>query len=125
MEELIPTINTILVFIAIMVVPTFVGIAYMLMRPWIASKVGFDNLQKAEMAAMLVVRSMDQIGTRMGMDGADKKNMAFSTLRTILDDLSVPINEDLYDEWLDLLIESKVQEIRAEAKPKVEVAVGT
>lgn len=119
--ELTQTLNTILILLAVAVIPTLLAIAYFFLRPWLASKIGMDNLARIEMAVTMVVRAIDQQGKNMGIDGPAKKTLAFNTLKRLLADIDIPINSDLWDEYTDLLIEAKVNEIRNETNLAIPV----
>lgn len=114
MDELVPQINTLLIVMFIAVIPTFVAIAYALLRPWIVSRVGLENLKAAEKFALLVVRAVEQASKSIGLSPEEKKMMASNTLKQLLKANKIKIDEESYDEYMETLIEGSVQTVNAE-----------
>jgi len=119
-EEYLPTLYTILIVGLIALIPVVLGIIYRLIRPYLAFKLGAEKLMLLESISMILVRSAEQIGMRMGLGGTDKKLMVIGMLDNITKSLKIEMDRDLLEELIDNMIEGSVKKLRIEeniAKP--------
>lgn len=114
MDEFLPQIASIAIVIAIALVPVALGILYRLIRPYLAFKLGAEKLLLLEGMSMVLVRSAEQIGRRIGLDGQDKKMMVMGLLDNLTGALKIEIDRDLLNELIDNMIEGSVKKLRIE-----------
>jgi hypothetical protein len=79
-------------------------VAVRMLQPLVRAKVGEAEFDRLMMRASIIVHKLEQVGERLGYDGARKKQLAVVGLRKFAEAVGIEVTDELLEDVIEACV---------------------